>query len=50
MSLYKAWTRKVEDATDVLTDQARIEDFMPDGGLQIDRSPSEPVWFWYDPN
>jgi hypothetical protein len=33
MSLYKAQTRKIEDATAVLTDQAGIQDFMPDGGL-----------------
>lgn len=33
MSPYKAQSRKVEDATAVLTDQAGIEDFMPDGGL-----------------
>jgi hypothetical protein len=32
MSLYKAQTRKIEDATAVLTDQAGIQDFMPDGG------------------
>lgn len=32
MSLYKASTRKVQEATAVLTDQAGIEDFMPDGG------------------
>lgn len=30
LSLYKARTRKVGDAVDVLTDQAGIEDFVPD--------------------
>lgn len=49
LSLYKARTKKVADATDVLTDQAGIDDFAPDGGHQIDRSPASPVWFWYDP-
>ena len=33
LSLYKAQTRKVGDAVDVLTDQAGIGDFVPDGGL-----------------
>jgi hypothetical protein len=34
LSLYQARTRKVADATDVLTDQAGIEDFLPDGGYR----------------
>lgn len=32
LSLYKARTRKVADAVDVLTDQAGFDDFVPDGG------------------
>jgi hypothetical protein len=38
LSLYKARTRKVGDAVDVLTDQSGIEDFVPDGGVPIDES------------
>lgn len=30
LSLYRAETRKVKDAVDVLTDQAGIEDFLPE--------------------
>jgi hypothetical protein len=37
LSLYQARTRKVADATDVLTEQAGIGDFVPDGGYQIER-------------
>lgn len=33
LSLYKARTRKVADAVDVLTDQAGFHDFMPDSGI-----------------
>jgi len=36
LSLYKARARKVGGAVDVLTDQSGIEDFVPDGGTQID--------------
>lgn len=32
LSLYKARTRKIGDAVDVLTDQAGVEDFLQDGG------------------
>ena len=49
LSLYKARTRKVGDAVDVLTDQSGIEDFVPDGGVQIDNPAPDRVWFWYDP-
>ena len=53
MSLYKARTRKVRDAKDVLTDQAGIEDFVPDGGRaadphQIPNPAPNQVWFWYN--
>lgn len=37
LSLYKARTRKVGDAVDVLTDQSGIEDFVPDGGVSAPR-------------
>jgi hypothetical protein len=37
LSLYQARTRKVADATDVLTEQAGIGDFVPDGGHQIEK-------------
>lgn len=50
LSLYKARTRKVEDATEVLTDQAGIDEFMPDGGLQIDAPDRDRIWFWYNPS
>ena len=49
MSLYRAGTRKIEDATAVLTEQTGIGDFMPDGGLQIRNPQHERVYFWYDP-
>lgn len=49
LSLYKARTRKVGDAVDVLTDQAGFDDFIPDGGLQI-ADPLDTVWFWYNPS
>jgi hypothetical protein len=50
LSLYKARTRKVRDAVDVLTDQSGIDDFAPDGGLQIDDPKRDQVWFWYNPS
>lgn len=55
LSLYRARTRKVGDAVDVLTDQSGIEDFMPDGGRpedphQIPNPTPETVWFWYNPS
>ena len=37
LSLYQARTRKVGDATDVLTEQAGIGDFVTDGGIQIEQ-------------
>lgn len=56
LSLYKARTRKVGDAVDVLTNQAGIGDFVPDGGypygpdgVQIDNPAPDRVWFWYNP-
>lgn len=49
LSLYKARTQKVGDAVDVLTDQAGLVDFVPDGGVQIDNPAPDRVWFWYDP-
>lgn len=36
LSLSKARTRKVRDAVDGFTDQSEIEDFVQDGGMQID--------------
>jgi len=50
LSLYKARTRKVGDAVDVLTDQSGIDEFVPDGGLQIDDPKRDQVWFWYNPS
>lgn len=55
LSLYKARTRKVGDAVDVLTDQSGIEDFVPDGGRpadlhQIPNQAPDRVWFWYNPS
>lgn len=55
LSLYKARTRKVGDAVDVLTDQAGIGDFAPDGGRpedphQIPNPSPGTVWFWYNPS
>jgi hypothetical protein len=50
LSLYKARTRKVGDAVDVLTDQSGIDEFVPDGGLQIDDPERDQVWFWYNPS
>lgn len=52
LSLYKARVRKVGDAVEVLTDQAGIGDFAPDGGtpLQIPTHRPEEVYFWYDPS
>jgi hypothetical protein len=55
LSLYKARTRKVGDAVDVLTDQSGIEDFVPDGGRledphQIPNPAPDTVWFWYNPS
>lgn len=50
LSLYTARTRKVEDATEVLTDQAGIDDFVPDGGLQMSELDRDRVWFWYNPS
>lgn len=55
LSLYKARTRKVGDAVDVLTDQSGIEDFVPDGGRredphQIPNPAPDRVWFWYNPS
>lgn len=49
LSLYKARTRKVGDAVDVLTEQSGIGDFVPDGGMQIDNPAPDKVWFWYNP-
>ena len=53
LSLYKARTRKVGDAVEVLTDQSGIVDFVPDGGrpedtLQIPNPHPPTLWFWYD--
>ena len=50
LSLYTARTQKVEDATEVLTDQAGIDDFIPDGGRQMSDPDRERVWFWYNPS
>lgn len=51
-SLYKARVRKVGDAVDVLTDQSGIDDFMADGGteLQIPNTRPDEVYFWYNPS
>jgi len=43
LSLYQARTRKVGDAVDVLTDQSGIEDFVPDGGYDLDDDDDELV-------
>lgn len=32
----------------MLTDQAGFDDFVADGGLQLQQPDSE-VWFWYNP-
>lgn len=48
LSLQKLRAKKIGEAVEVLTDQAGIEDFMPDGGHQID-NPQDAVWFWYNP-
>lgn len=45
LSLYEARTRKVADAVDVLTDQAGFDEFVPDGGQQIDRVGQHPVYW-----
>lgn len=55
LSLYKARTRKIGDAVDVLTDQAGIGDFATDGGqpedtLQIPNPKPERLYFWYNPS
>lgn len=59
MVLRKTGNQKVEEATDVLTDQSGLADFAPDGGypeppdqdqkLQIENPQPDRVWFWYDP-
>lgn len=56
MVLRKTGNRKVEEATDVLTEQSGLGDFATDGGypddeadLQIDDPGSDEVYFWYDP-
>lgn len=50
MVLRKTGNRKVEEATDVLTDQSGIGDFATDGGHQIDSQQPDRVWFWYNPS
>ncbi|MDY6778799.1 MAG: hypothetical protein SVU32_09105, partial [Candidatus Nanohaloarchaea archaeon] len=57
MVLRKTGNRKVEEATDVLTEQSGLADFAPDGGypepsdgLQVANPGPETVWFWYDPS
>lgn len=63
MVLRKTGNRKVEEATDVLTEQSGIADFAPDGGypvdepeppaqdreMQIENPAPDAVYFWYDP-
>lgn len=50
-SLHKLRAKKIGEAVEVLTDQAGIGDFIPDGGThQIDNPVQDEIWFWYDPS
>lgn len=55
LSLHKLKSKKIGEAVEVLTDQAGLQDFAPDGGRpedihQISNPYPERVWFWYNPS
>lgn len=50
LSLHKLRAKKIGEAVEVLTDQAGIDEFVPDGGHQLPTPRPDRVWFWYNPS